>query len=45
MRILAANKIDTVGNIDLTDVRIWAEQKGFKYVETSAATSVGVKGE
>lgn len=41
--IVAANKIDTVGNIDLTDVRIWAEQKGFKYVETSAATSVGVK--
>jgi len=36
--------MDTVGNVDLTDVRIWAEQMGFKYVETSAATSAGVKG-
>ena len=30
--------------VDLTDVRIWAEQKGFKFVKSSAATAEGVSG-
>ena len=38
-----ANKID-IGEHDLTDARIWAESRGFKFVRTSAATSEGVEG-
>merc|ERR1719285_324299 len=41
--IVAANKMDLPGVGDLTDTRIWAEQQGFKFVETSAATSEGVQ--
>ena len=41
---LAANKIDLASAVDLTDVRIWAEQKGFKFVKSSAATAEGVSG-
>ena len=40
----AANKIDLANAVDLTDVRIWAEQKGFKFVKSSAATAEGVSG-
>jgi len=40
--IIAANKIDLASAVDLTDVRIWAEQKGFKFMKTSAATAEGV---
>ena len=35
--------MDLPGVGDLTDTRIWAEQQGFKFVETSAATSEGVQ--
>ena len=33
--IVAANKCDLAGQNDLTDARIWAEQQGFKFVQTS----------
>ena len=39
--IVAANKMDLAGVVDLTDTRIWAEQQGFKFVQTSAATAEG----
>jgi len=41
--IVAANKCDLAGQVDLTDARIWAEQQGFKFVQTSAATAEGVQ--
>ena len=41
---VAANKFDLAPNKDLTDVRIWAETKGFKFIASSAATGKGVNG-
>ena len=40
--IVAANKMDLAGVVDLTDTRIWVEQQGFKFVQTSAATAEGI---
>ena len=41
--IIAANKSD-LANVDVTDTKIWAQSRGFKFVESSAATADGVNG-
>lgn len=42
--IVAANKRDLAPNVDLTDAKIWAQSRCFKFVESSAATSMGIQG-
>jgi len=41
--IVAANKRDLAPNIDCTDAKIWAQTRGYKFIESSAATSEGIQ--
>jgi len=40
--IVAANKADLAPNADTTDAKIWAQSRGYKFIESSAATAQGV---
>ena len=42
--IVAANKRDLAPTVDCTDAKIWAQSRGYKFIESSAATSEGIQG-